>query len=862
MRHINKLTVKYILGPICSTLIVTHLNAAEYFDPNMLKIGSGDSVVYNNEDLSLFNEIDSLPGEYQLDLFINNNRIEHRKIYLYAAKNTQGSQQLTPCFQPDELKHYGLDLPGKTTMIKLDNGMTCVDFANLDYVKSDLNLNQGQLLFQIPQAYVVSERMNYFERQYWDDGIPALRLDYSVSQFAQRENSKTENSTFATLRSSANLGAWRFVQNATWNRDVQGNEKWKTLSNTLSRNIPAINSEISFGDNYSSSALFDSVKIRGAILQSDRLMQPTYTNTYAPGISGVADSESVVTIIQNNNVIYKKAVTAGPFYLTDYFPISNGGNLMVEIQGADGQIKRQIVPFSTLAFLERKDNYSYHVAMGQYQSDGDAKDEFIGQAEIIYGLTDFITMAGGTQLSKHYQAFSVGSGLNLGKFGAASANIIHAISDFDGDVVLGPEDSKIQSASGNAFKLNYSKTFLPSNTALTFAGYRHFSDGYYSFNEVMSHNNRLAAYDGATLFIDQRDKLKNQFDFSLNQSLPKNWGSVNLNMSIYNYRDREDLHTYNFGYSLSRNRINYGLHYNYYDSKLQDDARGKYSISFNIAAPLSFARKASSTYASYNIGHSDKGQTNQVLQVSGLAGTRSQASWNAYQGYDDKNYGGLSGSYKAPFATLSAGYSYRSSDRQNFNAGITGSFLATQYGALFSQPLQSTNALIVAKNIAGLQVNNSDATKTNRFGLAVLPGLSAYRKNQISLDTQSIPENAEIEDTIINRIIPTKGALVLADFKAKQGYKILMTLQNEALGEIPMGATVTLASGQTAMVSGFNQVYMLVDQPTGSLNVNWMSRKQSNQCSSQYDLTHITPVNGLYIIKSDCVIQSENMTRE
>lgn len=827
----------------------------------MLKIGDGDSQVQNNEDLSLFNELDSLPGDYELDLYVNNNKIEHRKIYLYAAKNAQGQQQLTPCFQPNELQHYGLDLPGPIATTLVENSRTCVDLANLQYAESKLDLNRAQLLLQVPQAYIIPERLNFFERQYWDDGIPAFRLDYNVSQFVDRQNSHSQSSTFANLRSSANYGAWRFNQNATWSRDENGNDKWDVLSNTLSRNLPSINSEIIFGDRYSSSALFESVKLRGATLQSDRLMQPRHTSTYAPGISGVADSESIVTIIQNNSVIYKKAVTAGPFYLTDYYPLTNGGNLTVEITGADGQIKRQIVPFSSLAFLERKDSFSYHVSMGEYQRNGDYRNEFINQAEVIYGLTDFITMAAGSQLSEHYQAYSLGGGFNLGQFGAASANVIHAISDFDGYIV---QDSiRKNSSSGNAFKLNYSKTFTPTDTALTFAGYKYFSSGYFSLNDVMNYNSRLDAASGADILVEQDNQLRHQFDLTLNQTLPNYWGAINFNMSLYNYQDNQDFQTYNLGYTLSRNRINYSLYYNYYNNPIEDDTRGKYSVNFNVSMPLSFAKKPTSTYASYNIGHSDKGSTNQILQVNGLAGARSQASWNVYQGYDDTNYGGLSGSYKAPFATLNAGYSYRGSDQQQMNAGVTGSFLATQYGALFTQPLQATNALILTKDVAGLQVNNTEATTTNKSGLAVLPGLSPYRKNQITLDTKTIPENAEIEETIMNRVIPTRGALVLADFKAKHGYKMLITLQNEQQGSIPMGAKVSSADGKTiAMVASFNQAYVLSNQPQGNLKVDWVKDNQPQSCLVQFDLNAIQPVNGLYLVNAQCLNQPTNVIKE
>lgn len=856
MQYIKNMTLDWIIGSILIVAITPNVVAKEYFDPNMLSIGDGNKKVYNNEDLSLFNDLDSLPGNYKLDVFINNNRIENRTIYLYANKTIDEGQQLVPCLQPNELEHYGVKTTSVIETIQLEDGQQCIDWGSLDYAKSKLDLHNSHLLLQFPQAHIAQERMDYFERKYWDDGIPAVRLDYSVSEFSNRTNSKTKNSTFASLQGSANWGAWRFKQNSTWSHDTDGKDKWKNLSTTLSRNIPIIDSEIILGDNFSSSAIFEGVKIRGAILQSDRMMRSRRFNSYAPGISGIADGESIVSVYQNNSLIYKKAVPAGPFYITDYNPQTNGGNMTVEIAGLDGQVKRQIVPFTSLAFLERKGNLNYHVALGQYDSDYNGNDkEFLTQAEAIYGLTDYITIAVGTQLSQHYQAYSFGQGVNLGKFGALSANVVHAISDFEKNTNtsgLFPTNDESTTKKGNAFKVNYSKSFTPTNTSLNFAGYKYFSSGFYNFNDVMRYNSDSSISNINDPVISLNDKIKHQYNVTMIQSLPNEWGSISLNASSYNYRNRRDLQSYNLGYLLSKNKINYGLYYTYYNdsSNVRDDSQGKYSISFNVSMPLSFGKKPA--YASYNVGRNINGQNNQIVQLNGLIGERLQASWNAYQGYDDKNYGGISGSYNSPFAHFNAGYSYRSNDQQNFNANIAGSLIATQYGALLSKPLQGTNALIVTKKVGGIKAINSSTATTNKTGLAIYPGLSPYRKNQIALDTQSIPENAEIDETIISQIIPTKGALILADFKARQGYKLLLTLENNGQ-DIPMGAKATLGENNTAMVASFNQVYLLANQETGSINVDWVADNQEKNCVAQFDLTKTEAVNGLYLIKAACV---------
>ncbi|WP_235845420.1 fimbria/pilus outer membrane usher protein [Morganella psychrotolerans] len=136
------------------------------------------------------------------------------------------------------------------------------------------------------------------------------------------------------------MGAWRYKNYSTWMNDTNGKKKWNNISNTLSRNINKIKSEFTIGDLYSSSQLFDSVKYRGVRLTTDRTMEPTNKTNYVPTISGLANSEATVTIVQNGETIFKQSVPAGPFNLTNYFPMSNGGNLYVNITETDGSEKK------------------------------------------------------------------------------------------------------------------------------------------------------------------------------------------------------------------------------------------------------------------------------------------------------------------------------------------------------------------------------------------------------------------------------------------------------------------------------------------------------------------------------------------
>lgn len=70
--------------------------------------------------------------------------------------------------------------------------------------------------------------------------------------------------------------------------------------------------------------------------------------------------------------------------------------------------------------------------------------------------------------------------------------------------------------------------------------------------------------------------------------------------------------------------------------------------------------------------------------------------------------------------------------------------------------MQDTSALILTKGTQGVGIINGQSVETNAYGLAIVPGMAPYRKNTLAIDTKTIPQDTEIENNIINNVIPTK----------------------------------------------------------------------------------------------------------
>ncbi len=71
-----------------------------------------------------------------------------------------------------------------------------------------------------------------------------------------------------------------------------------------------------------------------------------------------------------------------------------------------------------------------------------------------------------------------------------------------------------------------------------------------------------------------------------------------------------------------------------------------------------------------------------------------------------------------------------------------------------------------------------------------MPYASPYRKNQVQLNTETLPADVELTLTTQNTV-PTRGAVVRASFNANVGQRVMMTLLHQGGEPLPFGATVS-----------------------------------------------------------------------
>ncbi|UBX50598.1 fimbrial biogenesis outer membrane usher protein [Providencia alcalifaciens] len=802
-----------------------------YFDPEFLELPNKESV-----NLEQFERNEQLPGQYYVDIYINKSLIGSKNIRFFTNKNNE----LEPCLTLSDLKDVGVKVREYPELQIAGN--QCINLSTIPDAKSEFEFGSQRLYLSIPQIALNMNPRGYVDLAAIDDGVNALLLNYSYngSRNTDRKNDKnSSNSNYVNLRPGLNIGPWRLRNYTTWQSNDRQRNKWDTVYTYLSRNINAIKSQLILGDSTSPSNIFDSVPFRGVQLATDDDMNPESLRGYAPVVRGIARSNAQITIRQNGYTIYQTDVAAGPFEINDLYPTGGSGDLHVTIKEANGSEQYQIIPFASLPVLQREGYLSYSVTGGQYRSyDSNVDKKTFAQFALTYGLPWGITLFGGSQVSDKYQAYSIGSGQNLGRFGALSIDVTHASSTL----------SNGEKESGQSYRFRYNKNLNDIGTNIALAGYRYSTKGFYSLAEV---------FDGyrKETFTALYERRRNRGEITLSQSLGEGWGTLSVGFVSEDYwnSDRKTQST-TIGYNNSWHDISYGVNYSYnkntnpnrYDGRNKDN---DHQFAFTVSVPFSVF---DSTFY-YNLNGTNS-SSNGSSGSMGISATQldNRLNWSAQQNFSTRNSGtsgNLNASYRGQYGEVSGGTGY-STNNYNLYYGASGSVVAHSGGVVLGQQLGETVALVEIPDAANVPILNQTGIQTNGQGYALVPYITAYRSNGIQIDTSKLPDNTEMELTTQN-VAPSRGAIVKASFNANVGYRAIMVITFADGKPVPFGAQAIFKdNGQlNGLVGNDGELYLSGLTESGHFIIQYNDKQQ---CQVDYNLTGVSNYMGLYKIKTIC----------
>ncbi|MBF4180647.1 fimbrial biogenesis outer membrane usher protein [Lelliottia nimipressuralis] len=811
----------FVATQIIFLLIVAPSNcvlAGEYFNSHALEIGNPNQ---KTSDLSAFSQSNSqLPGTYRVSIILNGEEIDTRDISFKLNK----SNKLQPELTLNDLANMGVNVEASPRANNYPRNKPVENIGDfIPLSTTDLNFNKLRLIISIPQAWLNNQAQGSIDPKQWDQGVTALLLNYNMtgSNTKYIDNGSNSDSYYTNLQSGLNFGAWRLRNYSSYIHDSDSGDNFDSINTYVQRDIQLLKSQLTIGDSYTPSDMFDSVQFRGAQIASNDNMLPDSLRGFAPVIRGIARSNAKVTVKQNGYVIYQSYVPPGAFNITDLFPTSSSGDLNVTITEADGSERSFAQAFSAVPIMQRESRLKYSATAGRYRSSNNSADEpNFGQGSIIYGLPNAMTVYSGFLGADNYKSLVVGFGIGMGSIGSISIDGTQA------DATLHDNNKKHD---GQSYRLQYAKDIQATATTFTLAAYRYSTEGFYTFQE--SNDLRTNGDDDSDNWdVNHNKRQKLQLD--VNQNLSE-YGSMFISGYQQDYWNELGYErSFSSGYNGSFNGVNYSFTYTY-SKNAGSGNEADQQFAFNIQVPLN--RWLSSSYASYNITTDKHGKTNQLFGINGTTFPDNNLSYSVQESYGNhgqNDSGSINGDYKGTYGEVNAGYNYNNDSKQ-LNYGLQGGIIVHPHGLTFSQPLGSAVAIVRAPGANNTKIQNNTGVYTDWRGYAIVPFVNPYKNNRIAIDTTTLNDDVDI-DVATKNVVPTEGAVVMADFNTRIGKRMLMAITYN--GEpVPFGAIASLQDNSgTGIVGDNGEVYLTGVPESGILHIKW-GNDISQRCSVNFN---------------------------
>jgi outer membrane usher protein len=779
-------------------------------------------------DVSRFNKGNlASPGSYRADLYVNELWIGRTEIVLRQVGND--SRNVQPCFDQALLERIGVDLNKLSAQAsaRLADGKAnaCVLLPELiDDATATFDNGELRLDVSVPQIAMIRSARGYVDPKYWDEGVPAARLQYNANVYQSNSLGYASTQGYLGLNMGVNAGPWRFRHTGNLTYDSHNGSEYQSIQTNVQRSIVPLKSQLVIGDAFTDGTMFDSVGFRGVQLASDDRMYPDSQRGYAPTIHGIANSNARVQIRQNGNIIYETTVSAGAFEINDLYPTGYGGDLEVSVTEADGSVHVSKVPYAAAVNALRPGVTRYSVTAGEYRNPTVHDTPPLVQATVQHGFSNLLTGYGGLTFAQGYASAVAGLALNT-DYGAIGLDVTHAKTQLpnQGD------------RSGRSVRLSYSKLVAPTNTNLTVAAYRYSTGGYLSLADAMALRDLDSSNSGDVMNGVPRGKAQ----VTLNQALPAGYGSFYLSGSTQDYWNRSGRDTqFQAGYNNSYKNVTYGVT----ASRQLNLDTGKWDNRVMLTVGIPLGKNPRAPYSTTSLQHDSSGASTMQETVTGTLGRDNAFSYgmnvtrNAGAPTGNATSGGGNVSYVSPMATLTANAS-KGHDYSQVGAGVSGGVVAYSGGVAFTPAMGETVAVVEAKDAAGARIANGAGLRVDPWGHAVVSNLTPFARNQIELDPKGLPVNVELKSTQ-QQTAPTAGAVVKVKFDtANNGRAAIIQATQSDGSPLPFGAEVVDAEGSAVgtVAQGGRIIANGLKSDSGVLTVR-RGANAGNDCSLSYSL--------------------------
>lgn len=428
----------------------------------------------------------------------------------------------------------------------------------------------------------------------------------------------------------------------------------------------------------------------------------------------------------------------------------------------------------------------------------------------------------GGQFSEHYSALAFGTAFNK-PVGGFSADITRARTELRDDCV----------SMGNSYNIGYSKHLDSTDTDVTLAAYRYSSKGFYNLRDAAIER------DGSKddyYRVDYRTRQR----MTMSQPL-WNGARINLSGSCYNYWDgRGSARQFVVSYNKTERYFSWGISGS---RSYSDKGKNVNTVMLSVSIPLGHnmvndrpvfsslyttATRENDGGASFQTSAlGSRGEQNELTYGIGAAVNKTRHDTT------QRNFNG-NVTYNSPYGILGSTASLGNKSRQ-LSLSANDSVVAHSGGITLGPRIgDSPFALVSAPGAGGARLNNGYGSRIDSRGYAIVPSLTPYRKNDISIRTDGLPETVDVldsESTVILRM----GAAVKVNMQTRIGAPAVLIVRDTKGSYLPIGSDLLDKKGNSLGIVGQAGMAFVRGREAGSSDPRVNNGAGGSQCVIRAD---------------------------
>lgn len=696
---------------------------------------------------------------------------------LLLAATTWTDARLAPLAQGRTLSDgsagYALDaIPGATYRVNRQNLSLEINAPATAFVGSTLGL-QGE-------ATAAPSRPH-----------PGVLLNYDISVLRGAAGGPVTSG--ATLEAVAFSGVGNFVNSALVRNDGTVHT-FERLDTFWRYDMPARLETLVVGDTIGTGGGWSRPARYGGIRWGrDFGMRPGFVTLPQISLSGAAALPSTVEVLVNNARRISQSVQPGPFELNNVPVITGAGDLNLVVRDLLGRETVVQQSYYSSPRLLARGLTDFSIEGGRLRS-GYGRDSRYGGAfgTVTWrqGLSNSLTGEARVELQADRRAAGVDLASLLGQWGV-------------GRMALAASSGKTQGTQeqGQLLQLGIERSTPRGGGAVQ---YENASRGFAPFGESVgptvaaqrAHESLLASIGGAL------------------------WGQVSGGLSYVRQSRWDGDKVQSLSLSASTpvgTRASVSLSLN---KRLDGDRAWRASVTLRI--PLE-----NGVFTSARVDRASDGKFSGTASAARNAPAGPGLGWRVEGSTQESQRARAALQYNTSQAEFAMDANSDAKGQVAIRGGARGTLGMIAGMPFASRPIgQGSFAVVEVKGVAGVPVKRSHqvVAETDSRGLAFVPGLLPWQKNQIEIDPVDLPLDTDLGN-MVQHVTPYAGSGVVVKFDVRRTRQALVVLQQPNGAPVPVGTRVQLLPGATEFIAGRRGEVWLTDLAGDHqrLRVTWAS---------------------------------------